>query len=55
MVIAAGVQTNVAELCQHSWVKVWACRDLFPKTDNRAALGTLILNLVQEQPISASE
>lgn len=34
-------------------MKVWACRDPLPKTDYRAALGTLILNLVLEQQISA--
>lgn len=34
-------------------MKVWACRDPFPKTDYRAAIGTLILNLVLEQQIAA--
>lgn len=42
-----------AELSQDPWVKVRACRDPFPKTDYRAAIGTLILNLVLEQQIAA--
>lgn len=41
-----------AELSQGSWLQIWACMDLFLKSDYRAVRGTLILSTANIWPFA---